>query len=420
MAREEIDLTGTNYDALETEMSKYLGVKVILVRGWSDGGMLNSADTKLQLARTKEAWEEARKEYITAKEAVVSSLRGSIWGRDPAVADALSDTDIYALKQKGHVTLRKGNSEPEQAVIIFDPFDAPARNVATLAFSDASGGNKTVVNLTEGGPAKEGRDEKEAAIAIALAPRFDNLWDREERGRIAVSGLVENFDISLDDLRRYKAYVNVRYALANQSEYAHQGGRDMPRYLQFAGIVNTGLQDMHTPQDRLSLRQVYKAIRLMRDSFDAEEMGFKDKDFFEKLKLADAAMNITNGAILLPNNTFARLNSSHEANDTVVRESMDDLRKRLKDKVKEKFPDSFDFSVMQDWRAIFPIFREVYEADKSEGVKREYLDTVMQGLQKYFPTITNAPVPTDSKENEPPRTLPKSGSAPKAPKPAGM
>jgi hypothetical protein len=68
------------------------------------------------------------------------------------------------------------------------------------------------------------------------------------------------------------------------------------------------------------------------------------------------------------------------------------------------------YDAKDDWRFLFPVFREIYEKDKSKGPEREYLDTIMAGLQKWFPTITNAPVPRLEAGHEPPRKLEKKPS----------
>jgi hypothetical protein len=411
-AKKEIDLKGTHYDALETSLTQQLGLKVFLVRGWEGAGALDQASAQLQFAKTQEAWEAARENYNAAREAVIASLRANIAERDPALGAEITDNELLALRGVSHVTLRTNNVEQETAVILFDPVSTPAKSVAVLSFSDADGHNKSTVNLTEGGPLAQPELPKEAALYMALSPVFDNLWqhDSEDRSqrKVLVENFAENFDIDIEDLRRYKALVNIRYALRNQNEHANKFKRDQPGFLNFAGIENDGTNYLDRPYYKRWYRDVFNEVAAIDKRYGTiEDYGFKDPQFFEKLKLAGAVMNLawTN---LTPNNTFARLKQSHKADDKVIEATMRDLGKRIKENIEQKFPEAFDFSVMQDWRMLFPIFREVYEVDKSGGVQREYLDTIMQGLQKWFPTLTNGPVPAydyRKPEGEPAREL---------------
>ena len=423
----EIDLSGSSYDALETHLTQEMGLKVFLVRGWSGAGEFENANAKLQLARTQEAWATARTDYFAAKDAMLGSLRSNISSRDTAIGDALTEDDLMSLKQRGHVTLRKSNTAQPEAVLIFDPVSLPKKITTSLGFSDGKGGETTTINLTTGGSAEEpAPPPREAALKWALNTYFTNLWREDDDDRsqryLPVENLVENFDIDMDDVRRYETLMKLRYALRNQNEATNLMGRDAPAFLQFAGLLQTGRVDIGSPHHERSFRDVYNDVATIEDRFDAiNNYGFKDEAFFDKIKLAGAVMNLVNSH-LAPNNTLARFDSAQSLDHKQVNEAGEYLRRQIKGKIDEKLPSAYRFSAQEDWRILFPIFREVYEADKSDGVKREYFDTIMQGLQKFFPTITNSPVPTDVTGDEPPRTLPKSGrapQAPEAPKPAG-
>ncbi len=417
----EIDLSGTQYDPLETSLTQLMGLKTFLIRGWSGSGRFQQASAELQFARTQEAWEAARTKYFSAKEAMLGSLRANIAERDPALAAELSDKDLMSIQQVGHVTLRKSNTEHESAVIIFDPVSTPSTSIAVLGISDGQGGDTTTVNLTTGGSAEMKEPPKEAALRWALSDGFSSLWHKYDDDRsesyVPVANLVENFDIDLDDIRRYQALVNIRYALRNQNEYVDQMSRDLPSFVLFAGLMSEGMRSMGTGYYKKSFREVFEEVSAIEDRYNAiERFGLKDPEFFEKIKLAGAVMNLVYDN-LTPNNTFARLKNPYDVTDKVVHDAMEDLKKRMEDNVQQKFPGVFTSGVLDDWRVLFPVFREVYEADQSTGRQREYLDTIMQGLQKWFPTITNAPVPTDLRNNEPPRTLPNSGAARVSPQP---
>lgn len=424
MAREEntVDLSGTNYDPLETNLSQFLGLKVFLVRDWSGAGAFNQAEATLQFARGEEAWKKARDEYLAAKDAMLASLRENIAARDPAIGAALTDKDLYSIQQYGHVTLRPGNTAQEQAVIVFDPISAPPQQIAMIAVSNDKGEKTASFNIVAGGSPPAGTPAQDAAISYAFRARFNNWWtgleNREDYPQ--VKDLVENFDMDIDDIRRYEALMKVRYALRNQTEFnvgSNLYNREAPRFYNFAGLSES--RGMHKKYYDLSYREVFENLRV-EDTYGAEGLGFKDKDFLEKLKLANAVMNIVYNN-LTPNNTFARLKHSYSVDGKQIKTIMDDLKKRMEDKVAETYEGYSAWSALDDWRILFPVFRAVYEADKSEGAQREYLDTIMQGLQKWFPTLTNAPIPAADRDHEPPRTLPatQASPTPAQPQPAG-
>ncbi len=402
-----VDLTGTSYDALETDLTQFLGLKVILVRGWTDSGAFSQASAKLQFARTQEAREEALKDYHSTKDAMLGSLRANITACDPAVGAELSENDLFALQNTGHITLRASNTQHEHAVLIFDPVSAPPQNVALFSISNDKNESMTF-NIVAAPP--------EAALEWAFKSAFNNWWQgkRDHETDPEVKDLIENFDLDMEDVRRYQALVNVRYALRNQNEFRDRDRyySETPEFFRFADIDERS-PGMHKKYYDLRYSQVYGDLEFER-RYKEEELGIKDPAFFEKIKYAGAIMNLSWNN-LKPNNTFARLNLGYNANDEKIKEVMEDLRSRLENKVEETFGKSWSWGALQDWRIAFPVFRAVYEEDKSSGVAREYMDTIMAGLQKWFPTITNAPIP--SRDCEPPRSLQKPAAKSAGPSP---
>jgi hypothetical protein len=298
----------------------------------------------------------------------------------------------------GHATLRQGNAEREQAVIIRDPgYDSGC--------------------WPDGDP----------VLRFALSEHFDNAWDIFGDNRnLSVKDFIENFEMSAEDKRRYQAVQNVRYALQNQSEYNNLGKRryDEPFYYNFAGLADKE-PGIWTDPFKLPFADVVKKLELER-YWEPKEMGIADSEFFDKLKFAGAIMSLRYSCLEThPNATFARLGLENQVAQRQIVQIQRDLHERLEDKVKEKrgagaeHHFGLDSHGTDDFRVLFPLFREIYEADKSTGPQREYLDTIMAGLQKWFPTLTNGPVP-DLKDGaaEPPRSLPKAGPAPSdTPKP---
>lgn len=411
--KNEVDLAGTHYDALETDMTLFLGLKTFLVRGWSGSGAFDQAQATWTFAKTQEAWEEGRDNYFKQKKIMLDSLRSNIAKRDPALGAELTENDLFSIQQVGHVTLRKSNTEREHAVIIFDPVSAPARSVATIAFSDASGNNKQTVNLTEGGPVADGVSERQAVIDKLFMRGFENFWQGIEKHEHypLVGDLIENFDIKLEDVRRYEALMNIRYALRNQDEFVTKDrySRNNPTFVNFADQGDDHRR-INNPYYKRQYRDVLFDARI-EERYEEKGFGLKDEEFFGKMKLAGAVMNLVWGN-LQPNNTFARMNHKYNVNDKQIKEVMDDLRKRVEKKLQDNGYSEFStWTATSDWRILFPAFREVYAEDKSEGAQREYLDTIMEGLQKFFPTVTNAPLPDPDREKEPPRALQKPQAA---------
>lgn len=398
--RPEIDLSGGDYDAFETMLSKKLGLKVILIRDWKtpDSYYSASADiTFAQMGSSQQKLDEAVAKFRKTEANMLGSMRANLFARDPQVGAELSDNDLRALQKTGHITLRHGNAEREQAVIIYDP----GQNL----YNDA-----------------------DPVLRFALRESFDNAWNIHGDDRnISVRDFIENFELDAEDKRRYQAVLNVRYALQNQSEYNNKGKGWYyePFYYNFADLSDRE-KGMWQSASEMTFPEAVKKTELER-YWNPKDMGIGDSAFFEKMKYADAIMSL-NYSILdtYPNQTFARLGLEHEVTPLQIVEIQRDLHKRLGEKYKEHrgepTDETYDYGLdsrgLSDWRILFPVFREVYEADRSEGPQRLYLDTIMAGLQKWFPALTNGPVPDVAPgSQEPPRSLPKAGPAPQEPNP---
>lgn len=400
--RPEVDLSGGKYDEFETMLSQKLGLKVILMRGWKTPESLLFAETDIMQANmygTDEQKKEAREKFAKTEAAMLGAMRANLSDRDPQVGMELTDNDLRALQKTGHITLRHGNAEREQAVIVLDPGDNPYFN-------------------------------EDPVLRFALNTHFENAWNifGEDGGRnIPVRDFIENFEMDPEDKRRYQAVMNVRYALQNQSEYNNKGKGWYyePFYYNFAG-----LSDKEPGMWQSSFKMSFAAVadkRMIERIWQPKGMGIKDEEFLEKVKLAGAVMDLNYSIIEThPYDTFARLGLEHSVAPKQIIEIQQDLHKKLGEKLKERrgevAEDDYDYGLdssgLRDWRILFPVFREVYEEDKSEGPQRLYLDTIMAGLQKWFPTLTNGPVPdlAPGTTKEPPRTLPQTGEAPQLPK----
>ena len=400
--RPKVDLTGGKYDEFETMLSEKLGLKVILLRDWQTPDSYYSAKADISFAGSsgsREKVDAAKSDFAKVEARVLASMRANLAERDPQVGHDLSDNDLRSLQSVGHITLRHGNAEPEQAVIIYDP-----------------GYNRW--------------PEENALLRFALTESFHNAWDIFGDNRnLKVTDVIENFDMADEDRRRYQAVLNVRYALQNQSEYndKDKGWYYEPFYYNFAGLTDREKGMWKSPFE-LPFAEVVKKLELEK-YWDPVWMGIKDPEFFDKLKMAGAIMNLRYSSLdTHPNDTFARLGLEDQVTPMQIVEIQRGLRSTLQDKLKElragaKHDFGMDSHGLDDFRILFPLFREVYEADRSTGPQRQYLDTIMAGLQKWFPTLTNGPVP-DLKEGcqEPPRSLPKAAPAPAAapkPGPAG-
>jgi len=417
--RPSVDLTGTSYDPLETELTQFLGLKVFLVRGWSGAGPLNQAETNLAFARTPEAHKEAKEEYVKAKEDMLASLRKNIAARDPSMGAEITDGELFALQQQGHITLRNGNVEPEHAVIVFDPVSTPSTPLFSIGISSKDQSEETkVFNFVAKAPVATDDLSAGAAIEWAFRDKFENWWAgrSDHEAKPNVRDLVENFDIGMEDIRRYEALKNVSYALKNQQENKKLQRNDpgAPLFLHFADLVSYDNKNIHSKYYNLPYSAALQEASTEEDW--GHRFGLKDKDFFEKLKLSGAVMNLVWNN-LKPNNTFARMSSSYKVNDKEIESIMNDVKDGLEKKFEKEHQKYWANAAFDDWRFMFPFFREFYEADKSTGPKREYLDTIMAGLQKWFPTLTNAPVPDLAKDKEPPRSLQKKTPAKRAHKP---
>ena len=184
--------------------------------------------------------------------------------------------------------------------------------------------------------------------------------------------------------------------------------------MRFASL-NRRASGIDTPDSKLRYVDVLDRVETEK-YYGAEELGMKDKDFFDKLKKIEAVKSLVS-LHSKPTSTFARIGYSG-VSDEMVMQTQTSLYKRVKAKMAEKNPKGSSFGLDEDWRILFPAFREVYEEDKSEGLERRYLDTIMEGLQTYFPTLTNAQLPAQfDREKEPPRALQTPQAAPQPKKP---
>lgn len=396
--RPEVDLTGGKYDEFETLLSKKIGLKVILLRDWQTPDSYYSAKANISFAASggsQEKYDAAKSAFAKVEAGVLASMRANLADRDPQVGHDLSDNDLRSLQAVGHITLRHGNAEREQAVVIYDP-----------------GYNRF--------------PEENPVLRFALTESFENAWDIFGDNRhLKITDFLENFEMSAEDKRRYQGVMNVRYALQNQSEYndKDKGWYYEPFYYNFAQLSDRE-KGMWKSAFELPFAEVVKKLELER-YWDPEDMGIKDPEFFDKLKMAGAIMNLRYSILdTHPNDTFARLGLESQVTPIQVVEIQRGLRSALQDKFKEyragaEHDYGMDSHGLDDFRILFPLFREVYEADKSQGPQRQYLDTIMAGLQKWFPTLTNGPVPdVKAGSPEPPRSLPQAGPVPaEAPKP---
>jgi len=381
-----INYAGTNYDALETALSERLNLKTILVRDWETPTTLLIAESDAMSARMYGTSEEklalAEAKLAKAEEAVLASLRAKVAERDAVVASDLSENDLRSLKKVGHVTLRGGNSEPEQAVLIFDPDPAATNKLLRLVLQD----------------------------------HFDSAWKSPGQGggTLKVAEFIENFDITAEDLRIYRAVHHVRYALQNQTEFSNRDKHWYfePAYYNFAQLARTSRDSsLWIPDSSRALAEVAKKYEL-DERFNWKELGVMDDKLVEKLTLGAAIQGLAWSASP-PTEAFARLGLADSVDPQEMNDIQDGLRRRLGEKLaqhRDKQPHEYNYAMdssgLRDFRVLFPIFREVYAEDTSTGPARQYLDTINAGLQKWFPTLTNGPVP-DLGDNsaEPPRSL---------------
>ena len=377
-----------HYDALETALTNYLNIKVILIKGWQTPDSYYTAKANCDFARmdnSQEALDKAQVDFAKEESNMLGSLRSNIAARDPLVGTELSENDLRSLQGVGHVTLRKGNAEPEQAVLIFDPGENP-------------------------------HNEADPVISWVLKESFDNAWDIFGKNRnLSVSSFIENFDISAEDKRIYQATMNVRYALQNQSEYNDQGKGYYyePFFYDFAGLSKgDDTPGMWKEAWQLPFKKAVDNLS-MEPYRHFDELGVKDPKFIEKLRMAGAIKDLVYSSIdTIAFDTFARLSTDYAITPKQIVEIQQDLRKKLEEKAKQhrtagqKHDFGMDSEAFGDWRVLFPAFREVYQEDKSTGAQRAYYDTIMAGLQKWFPTLTNGPVPELDTTKEPPREVP--------------
>jgi hypothetical protein len=389
--RPKVDLTGCHYDALEKALTNHLNIKVILVKAWEASDSYHTAYAERIFAQyqSQQALDKAQAGFLKEEASMLGSLRSNIAARDPFVGVELSPNDLRSLQKAGHITLRQGNAEPPEAVVIFDP-------------------------------GERRRDEPDPVLWQVLSKTFEDVWYRGDGiGDLPVAKFIENFDIAAEDLRVYQALMNVRYALQNQHEFDNKdkGWYYEPYFYNFARLSDSS-PGMWKSAFEMPFQQVVD--KLEREPYlGFDRLGVEDEEFADKLRLAGAIMNLQYNIIeTSPYDTFARLELGDRVTPMQIIEIQQDLRKKLQKKVKEhragqKDCYSLDENGLNDWRILFPVFREIYEEDKSEGPQRAYLDTIMEGLQKWFPTLTNGPVPVLDPAKEPPRELQRNAAAPK-------
>lgn len=393
------DLSKGDYDDFEKQFSEKLDIKVILVRGFKTPTDYLRAEAKLTFAAQdgEEAYAAAKKEFEAAENTLLGALRANIVARDSDVGHALSDNDLRSLQKLGHVTQRPGLTEREQAVLVMDPAAVATPNNDPILFS-------------------------------LLVNHFSNAWDPFGDGRnIAVKDVIENYDIAPEDKRRYDAVLAVRYALQNQGEFNNKD-KDWyyePFYYRFAGLPQQS-PGLYASDFQMAFDTVAKKYELQR-VWEPKDMGIADPDFFTKLtQMAAVQSLIYSNLDTIPFATMARIldDVNEKVTPQLIVAAQKDLRAKLQEKLDAHIGPDAEKSALRrealdDWRILFPLFREVYEADESAGAKRAYLGTVMAGLQRYFPTLTNGPVPDVTKgAAEPARKIEKPGRAPDgAPKP---
>lgn len=398
-----IDLSGKEYDALEKRLSQFLGIKVMLVRGWKTPNSYFRAESNYQIDRMSPGnygIKDAKQAFNDATQLLINSLRANILARDAELGTGISDAELLALQKVRHITLRDGNCAPERAVIIFDP-----------ASADDAGNppwNKSIY------------------WSLFKHSGDQNAWHHpddsmEEASSIYIRDVVENLDVSPDDLRAYEAMMSIHYALNHQDEFNNlrkmgdvDGRKPQLFRSSLSNISGPGIYRSEHEMPFEEQRQRLKAEEKIR--WSSKALGITDKDLFTKIKIGQATCDIRTD--LFPAKTFARLmEQDHRFSGLGVNELNAihlDLQHRLEEAMAKKMTPAakeidlekdYILGTFSDCRILYPLFREVYEQDKSTGPARIYMDTIMAGLQKFFPTITNGPVPELDPKKEPPRTV---------------
>lgn len=398
-----IDLSSGDYDALERKIAEYLNIKVLLIRDWetsmsqqfNQGGIIISVGDD----GTKQAQDALRSSAETTHERLAANLRA----RDPELGQSLTDQELRSLTTVGHVTIRRSNAEAEKAVIIFDP----ANEV------------KSIHDFI-------GRLFGRAGIPNAWHDLHKDRNEETNPRYLPVAEFIENFDFNLEDWRTYAALMDTRYALKNQHEYdaLDRGWYYDPFYYRFAGITSDGaVGKMHKPARELySLSEAYDLFEAETFLSGERKELFQDPDFLDKLLLAGAIgdLSISGAPFATLGRLFVKRSGSVDISNEDLRGLGEKLEKRLDEILHAHIADSrpeYDLGSLhisvgpnkhlefplRDFRILCPLFRELYEKDDSKDGERLYLDTIMKALQKYFPTLTNGPVP--DLLQEPPRTL---------------
>lgn len=396
------DLSTGQYDSVEQKLSYELGIKVLLVRGWKrpetcgceikDGvPTFDSDDPAVQelTLQWMDWWRKWQAGDRTRGEkpediAARNTLRAYLYDRDPVIGGTIEDEEVNSIFEQGHVTLRRGNCKPPEAVIVFDPVrQAPDRK-----------------KLTE----------------LVFESGWRNGWAgwnwNEPGNELKITDFIENMNIDPEDYRIYKALMDIHYALGHQLDHdnkKNQQGRPPFHYLFVERGNRSTLWQPHYQMGFQGARKRYEAERTIE--LLPERFGLRDKNLVEKIMLADAVMNLHYGN-LPPNNTFARLSNCYRqeifagvTNET-IKKTMDTLREAIEREIKSRIDkNSYVGHMQDDFRALIPVFREVKDRLELSAPGKIYVETIWKGVQKYLPSLADAPVPDMGKDSqEPPRS----------------
>ncbi len=404
----------------EQNISSWLGLKVVIVRGWDTPDEVRNA---ARLPYEHQGYYKNHKDdpyylqdikQLNDTEARAGqSLRDHMAQRDPQFAASLSDEELRSLLTVGHVT-RRENVGDENIVVVFDPIkddSVPDMNWMTEEL-------------------------------FGLNDRC-SVWNIEEKFKTL--DLIENIDIDPMDLYAYEVLLRVRYALSHQNElsYLYRSFQDPAKpeapFKYFSGLLEFDYSNKYYPHALKWEKDPKERIRAEAQAHDhlhgRDDSSQSKNNFYASFARLKAVGNIQ--LLADPRETIERMIFDREYGYTRhyqsdLLESQKELSKKEEESIRNELIDSlktvFEKHSSQplepvhflgsfiDVRVLFPAFREVYETDQSTGAKRAFMNVVMMGLQKYFPTVTNAPVP-DLGGAEPPRTLEGYKEQPKLPQP---
>lgn len=406
----DIDLSDGFYDHLEYRLSQFLGLKVLMVRGWkapqicdyfNDGTTerFSSSDPEVQdLTRAVLEWTRKCAETPDpgphpAEEAAADSLRAYLQGRDPDLANELYDEEITALAKNGHVTMRDSNIHPPHTVLIFDPQD----NIKT----------------------------RDNIIDDLFGAQTDNAWlfDAQNRSGLRPGAFVENFDIAVEKYRAAIALQCIRYALTNQDEFDRNRNGNIPFFYNFARLSNPRRKSLATAGNNLPGAL---ASYSLSQAFSMRACPVDDTGMFNKLTQSEAAAHLirhTGPAY----NVFARLKDAYnggvmsDITEESVKRYEQKLRTALREQVEASQPDAYlnPLMALKDPRVAIPAFREARNTLSFDRAGQVYLETIWKGVLRYFPTLAAQPMPVLKPGFEPPRTIAgyKPGQRPAGPRP---